>query len=81
MVAVAACAAGALAGAWPFSTLDVETYLTYASPFVFVDFEAPLALRWAQWLAVGVLYALAGVGIWALLGCLERGGRVSGNRR
>lgn len=70
---LAVCALVLIAGAWCFVTLDVGTYLTYASPFVFVDYEAPLVLRWAQWLAVGALYALAGTALWALAG---RGGRL-----
>lgn len=70
--AAALCALALVAGAWAFTVLDVGTYLAYASPFVFVDFDAPLALRWAQWLAVGALYALAGAGLWALLGRFGR---------
>lgn len=54
--------------------LNVGTYLTYASPFVFVDYEAPLVLRWAQWLAVGALYALVGAALWALTGRSGRRG-------
>ncbi len=78
VAAGAACVLVLGAGAWSFAALDVGTYLTYASPFVFVDFDAPLVLRWAQWLAVGALYALAGAAAWALLG---RGGRASGSER
>ncbi|WP_158095259.1 hypothetical protein [Collinsella sp. An2] len=65
---LACCAVVLLAGVWSFVTLDVGAYLTYSSPFVFVDFDTPFALRWVQWLAVGALYALAGSALWALMG-------------
>ncbi len=49
-------------GAWSFVQLDLATYLTLSSQFVFVDPAVPLGLTAAEYASVGVLLAAAAHG-------------------